>query len=255
MALPREVTDIVAMVLMPPANLFIAIAIGIILYRRGRKRLGLIIAVPMSVVLYVVSLPVTGYTLTWGLQAPPVTFEELAKAKATAIVVLGAGRIVGSPEYNEDIVSGEGLNRLRYGTRIARATGLPILVCGGMPYGGTLSEGETMARALRIDFGLPARWVEEKSETTAQNAVESYAILKPAGHTRIVLVTNAQHMRRAQLAFTKAGFEVVPAPTSFIGRGTIQFIDFVPNTNGLGLTRVALWEYLGMVWYRLRGVG
>jgi uncharacterized SAM-binding protein YcdF (DUF218 family) len=143
--------------------------------------------------------------------------------------------------------------RLRYGARLARKLGLPLLVTGGKPYGGRLAEGRTMAAALEDDFKTPARWIEEESNTTAENAARAFSILRPEGRTRIALVTSAWHMRRAELAFAKAGFDVVPAPTGYASRGEPRFLDWVPSASGLYATRTALWELLGVLWYRLTG--
>src|SRR5262249_12371047 len=145
---------------------------------------------------------VVGNHLLRTLEAPPASEADLGTAKA--VVILGAGRIQGSPEYGADIVGSEGLARLRYGAHLSRKLRLPLLVAGGKPYGGHLSEGRTMAAALEEDFRTPARWIEEESSTTAENAAHAFAILSPEGRTRIALVTSAWHMRRAELAFRKA---------------------------------------------------
>jgi uncharacterized SAM-binding protein YcdF (DUF218 family) len=112
-----------------------------------------------------------------------------------------------------------------------------------------------MAAALEEDFRTPARWIEEQSNTTAENAARAFAILRPEGRVRIALVTSAWHMRRAELAFRKAGFDVVPAPTGYSSRAEARFLDWIPSASGLYATRTALWEWLGMAWYRLTGAG
>jgi uncharacterized SAM-binding protein YcdF (DUF218 family) len=110
-----------------------------------------------------------------------------------------------------------------------------------------------MARVLQQDFNTPVKWIEDRSTTTAENAARSFAILQPTGHTRIALVTSASHMPRAERAFRKAGFDVIPAPTAYSSRRESKLADWLPSAEGLYATRVALWELLGMMWYQLKG--
>ena len=249
--MPREITDAIAALFLPPAGPLLFVALGVALTWRRRVRGGAALAALGVVLLWLACLPVVGLSLARLLEPPPVA--QAALKSGTAIIVLGAGRIQGSPEYRADIVNAEGLVRLRYGARLARETGLPLLAAGGKPYGGILSEADTMAHAAAEDFRTPVRWVEGDSNTTAENAARSFAILSPEKRTRIVLVTSALHMRRAEAAFRKAGFDVIAAPTSYASRGETHLVDWVPGSGGLSATRAALWELIGIAWYRFRG--
>jgi len=246
----RELTDPLAQLLLPPAGPLLLLALGAILMRR-RKITGVTLALLGFAALWVSSLEVVGYSLLHRLEPPPVS--QAALASATAIVVLGAVRIHNSPEYGEDTAGTQAVARLRYAARLARTSGLPILVSGGKPYGGALPEGEVMARVLQQDFNTPATWMENQSTTTAENAARSYAILHPLGHNRIALVTSAWHMPRAERTFRKAGFDVIPTPTAYTSRRESKFTDWLPSAEGLYATHVALWEMLGAAWYKLRG--
>ena len=249
--MPREITDAIAALLLPPAAPLLLVAIGAVLAWRRRMRAGAALAALGAVLLWLACLPVVGVSLVRLLEPPPASEASLAGAQA--IVVLGAGRIEASPEYQADVANGEALGRLRYAARLVRKTGLPVLVSGGKPYGGLLSEGATMAHVLEEDFRVPVRWIEGDSHTTAQNAAMAFALLQPEGRTRIALVTSATHMRRAELAFRKAGFDVAPAPSVYASRGEPRLIDWLPSSGGLAATRAALWEMLGTAWYRLKG--
>ena len=250
--MPREITDVVALLMLPPCGPLLLIVCAAVLAWRHRRILASLVGVLAFAALWVSSLGVVGQHLLRSLEPPPAAESTLATARA--IVVLGSSRVQGSPEYGEDVVNGEGLVRLRYAARLARRLNLPILVTGGMPYGGGQSEGRAMAEVLETDFRTPARWIEEQSARTAENASRAFAMLRPEGRTRIALVTSAWHMRRAERAFAKAGFEVVPAPTGYMSRGETQILDWIPSSGGLSATRAALWELLGMAWYRLLGL-
>ncbi|MBM3518377.1 MAG: hypothetical protein FJX56_11035 [Alphaproteobacteria bacterium] len=109
-----------------------------------------------------------------------------------------------------------------------------------------------MRRTLEDEFGVPVRWVEDKSRTTFDNAQPSYRLLAPEGIKTILLVTHAWHMPRAAEAFARVGFAVVAAPTAFtyVGPG-IEAADFVPSANAFQNSYYAAQEWIGLYWYRL----
>jgi uncharacterized SAM-binding protein YcdF (DUF218 family) len=141
------------------------------------------------------------------------------------------------------------LDRMRYGARLARDSGLPLLVSGGAPSGGR-PEGELMREALERDFVIKVRWVEAASRNTAENASMSAPILKAAGVTRIALVSNAWHLPRALPLFQKEGLEVTPAPMGFSGAPPSFVSGLLPG--GMGTSREAMHEYLGLLFNRFK---
>ena len=74
-----------------------------------------------------------------------------------------------------------------------------------------------MRLVLEDEWKVPVTWLEDEANNTAENARKSFAILSPAGITRVYLVTHAWHMRRAQTAFENAGFQVVASKPFFSG--------------------------------------
>lgn len=168
----------------------------------------------------------------------------------TAIVVLGGGLGLESPEYGIDTVNAPTLERLRYAARLHRHSGLPILVSGGRPLATRLSEADTMRDALTADFDAPPRWVEGDSLNTRENALRVEALLAAASIRRIYLVTHAWHMPRARRAFEEAGLEVIAAPTGYTSI-TPSPIAWVPSGQALRNTHIAMREWLGQAWYRL----
>lgn len=184
--------------------------------------------------------------------APPLSLNALPQADA--IVVLGAGRHVDMPEYGSDTVNELALERLRYATYLYKATGLPILVTGGMPGGGCQSEGELMKDVLENDFGIPVAYTETGALTTWDNAVYSAPMLKKAGIKRIFLVTHAVDLRRATWAFQRQGLDVVPAGTGFASVNFDNPFSYLPSIRSLFESSWAMHEWLGLVWYKLRTV-
>ena len=247
------VTNFLSAWLLPPLDLIAVIALGLALALK-RPRLGLALSGIGLAALATLCTPFAGHLLISSLETiPALGSAERRESGAGAIVILGAGRRI-APEYGGHTVSDGALVRIRYGARLARETGLPILVTGGKPAGGDISEAQVMAETLDQDFGIQARWQESESINTIQNAQFSAKILADAGIKRVILVTDASHMRRSIARFHAAGLVVVPAPTAFHISTRFMLFDFLPSTRGLLLSSRALHEWVGILVSRLRGV-
>lgn len=171
-----------------------------------------------------------------------------------AIVVLGGGRDEAAAEFGGfDMPNRWTAARLRYGAWLYRQTGLPILVSGGRLHDEAEAEADIMADSLIRDHVANVRWRETASRTTLENARLSAAMLRPEGVNHILLVTTAAHMPRSVLAFEAAGFTVLPAPTGFAGFSRWPLaMRLLPSAQALEYNRLAMHEYLGGLWYRLR---
>jgi len=248
------VTNFLSPWLLPPLDLLVLIAVGLALARK-RRRAGVAISVGALAMLTILSTPMLGHALIASLESgvQAATPAQLAGSGARAIVILGSGRRA-APEYGGQTVSDGALGRMRFGARLARETNLPVLVAGGKPDGGAISEAELMAESLERDFGVKVRWQETESINTIQNARFSAKILADAGIRRIVLVTDASHMSRSIARFQAAGLEVVPAPISFHIHSSFNPLDLLPTAGGLFYSSRALHEWLGTLVSRARGV-
>ncbi|MGB7846867.1 MAG: YdcF family protein, partial [Candidatus Acidiferrum sp.] len=122
---------------------------------------------------------------------------------------------------------------------------LPILVSG---------DAILMKGAL-VMFGVPETMIslENESHTTHENAVFSAKILRQKGIENIVLVTDARHMWRAQLAFRKQGLKVVPAACDYRSGGRWHLTDLLPDWEPIGHIEELLHETLGLIWYKVHG--
>ena len=123
---------------------------------------------------------------------------------------------------------------------------------GGGPEG-EIAEGPLMRATLEQEFGVPVAWVEDRSLNTRENARFSAPLLKAAGVRRIYLVSHAWHLPRAIPEFEREGFAVVPVGTGFQPSGSPELFDFLPNASALMSSYYACHEWVGVVWYRVRG--
>lgn len=233
--------------------------LGLSLFRR---RLGGVLLVAGIAALYLLAIPLVSERLLRMAEtpsaSPPAAVAPSGATQAPqpslvprAIVVLGAGGYERAPEYQGDTVDAVSLERIRYGARLQRQTGLPILVTGA---GRATPVAESMRRALVEDFGVPVRWVERDARTTHENAEKSAAMLRAEGIDTIYLVTHAVHMRRSRESFERAGLAVVPAATLFTvtdpaSRSVLR--ELVPRAPTLARSSHALREFVGRLWYRL----
>jgi len=245
-------TNLIAVALSPPLLLVILLAAGLILQRRC-PRLAMSLILLSTAALYVLSTPWVGGLLQKSLEiSAPISPAMLRTADA--IVVLSGGRRAASVEYGSDTLNGISLERLRYAAFLHRTSGLPILVTGGKPGGGTLSEGRIMQNILQSDYSISVRWVEDASRTTWENARFSAPLLKDQHVQRIVLVTHAWHLRRAVPLFEAQGLSVIPAGLQFAHTRIDSIFDLLPTPAGLRDSAFALHEWLGILWYKLRSI-
>ena len=242
----------------PPGNVLIFILLGLILLRSRPVIAKTLISVALAAG-YLLSTPLVSGSLVSLVQShPALTSEDLKETEAKAIVVLASGYYYNAPEYGGlDTVGDSTLIRIRYGAYLHRATGLPVLVSGGNPVEkDRLSLAQVMADSLENDFAIDADsiWLEDESTTTAENAAFSQKYLAEKEIDTVLLVTQAWHMPRSVGIFEQAGMVVEPAPTAFLnskGDGS-GLMDLLPSSGGFQVSRLAMHEIVGRVWYAIR---
>jgi len=243
------VHQLVGAVFLPPLSLLLMAVLGLLLIRRGWVKFGRTLLLGGLALIYLCATPACSLWLNGLLERyPPLSSAALAQAEA--IVVLGGGKRPG-PEYGSDEPAADTLIRLRYAAHLARASGKPVLVSGGAPNGGT-PEGQVMAKSLHDDFGITPRWVEDGSDTTADNARLSAELLRRDGLRRIALVSQGWHLARAVPAFVAQGLAVVPAPTGYVRYEISGARLWVPQGRAMQECHSALRELIGIGYYALR---
>ncbi len=236
-----------------PPNLFILLALlGVILAWRWR-RIGLVLATTAVACLYLASLPVTSVLLIRAADEIAAAVPGLPlPAPPGAIIVLAGGYQHGNRRGGPDVVDTTTLQRLASAVDEQHRTGLPILVSGGWLDGADNSLAGMMAQSLETDFGVRARWREDRSRTTYENALYSAEILRRADVSSALVVTNAWHMARSLWSFFAAGYPVVAAPIGDGQRLALTPFSFFPQAAALARSNAAMHELIGLVWYELR---
>jgi len=233
---------------LPPAGPLLVAAVGLMLYRR-KPVLARALTTLGVCTLLLLSLPAVGsFLLLLVDKSPPL---DLGSAKtAQAIVILGGGVRRNAAEYGGDTLGRLTLERVRYGARVARLTGLPVLVTGGIVLGGD-PEAEIMREVLENEYGIRPQWVEARSRTTHENAVFSAALLRNAGVERVLLVAHGFDMPRATAEFSQESIATIRAPTGIVNLNYTP-LDFLPSVAGLQDSYYALYEMLANAVLRVR---
>lgn len=238
--------------LLPPLNGLLLLAAGLLLLRR-RPRLGRGLLLAGGLLLWLLATPLCSGALLGALQDAAPLPADGPLPVADAIVVISAEADRYAPEYGGAVAGRYTMQRLRYAAALQRRTALPVLTAGGAPGTGLRPLGTLMAEALQQEFGVAARWREDRSADTWQNAAFAAELLRPDGVRRVFLVTHAWHMPRARACFEAQGLEVVPAPTGFRGPAWEGMSSLLPSASGMRDGALALHEWLGRVWYAVLG--
>lgn len=245
-----------ALLLPPVPFVLMIVAGGLLMPRRPRGAWALLIAAALGC--WFMCTDVAARWLTQALLQPPAPLGAaqragLRGAEHTAIVVLGGGGRQRAPEYGDTSLSRIGIERLRYGLWLARATALPLGFSGGAIVEGQAgaTEAETAARIAGGEFGQTIRWIENRSHDTHENAEFTVPLLRDQGIRHIVLVTHAFHMRRALGAFERAvqrgttPMRITPAAMGMEPEGPLRAMDWLPSRGGFERVHIALHEWLG----------
>lgn len=242
------VRQLVKVLVLPPAGPLLVALVGLaVTGKHPRQGRALVFAGLMALTL--LSMPVVGGFLVRFLDRSPA-LDLAHPGNAQAIVILSGGTRAYASEYGGPTLRAITLERVRYGARVARVTGLPVLVSGGS-VGDEPPEALLMRNVLINEYGVPVRWVETRSRNTHENAVKSAAILKASGVTRVILVGHSFDFPRTRLEFEAAGIGVTAAPIDIPPAKPTEFGDFWPSARGLQLSYYACYEILANVLYRL----
>lgn len=249
-----DYAQFVSQFLLPPTILILIALLGLML-RISFPRTGngfLFVSFGLFTLL---SLPIITLQLMSPLQDyVPLTTEQIQNPEADVIVVLAAGRSTGYKEYGGDSVPPLGLERIRYAAWLKRRTNLPMLVSGGKQKDQIKSEAELMQEVLQKEFLIEVDFVEERARNTFENALYTASILRDRSSKKIYLVSHAWHLARAVEAFRKQAIEVIPAPTAYYGNkdGNLYLSDLLPSSKAFYYSTLAIHEYFGILWYRIR---
>ena len=241
--------------LMPPSGLYLAILGGLAVRGRARRpalrRLATALASISALLTVALTLPIVSFWLLDGLQTYPSLDPSTDRIDADVIVVLAGDVDCDPPEYGPDQPGALSQIRCRYGASLARRTGLPLVITGGVLRPDRRPVSHVLRDYVEDELGVKVTWTEDAAKTTRGNARGVAGLMGQRGYARAALVTNAWHMPRAVQAFEQEGVDVLAAPTGAHTAPSRTIEGIIPRGKTMRDSCWALHEYAGMVWYRL----
>ena len=206
-------------------------------------------------ILFFFSLGLVSQSLWYLLEAPWRRHTAIEAPIADAIVVLSGGLhpAPGSSRLSE----WHDPDRFFAGLELFRAGKAPrLLFTGGTsPFLVQQPEGHFyLQKAARLGVPFSAMASTRPVVNTAEEA-SAIRHLLPPGPSRVLLVTSAFHMRRAQRLFERQGIDVHPFPVDFQARGkwagplSLDPTQWIPTAKSLSHSSRALRELCGRLIY------
>ena len=243
--------EILPLFLMPTCVVLALLVVAL----RTRRRWPIVVAL---VLLLAASTPVVSNVLMRAVEGWRVRQVTSDAPNADAIVVLGLS--IRDVPGKSGAIEMDDFDRFLGGFDLYKAGKAPQLI---FPGGWVASRpnlpliGDVLIARAR-DFGVPASALSTtgKAGTTEQEA-EGVAQLLGVGKSpttpRILLVTSAYHMSRAEMLFRRAGLEVIPFPVDFQTKLGMTPRSFIPSGGTLQQTDAALKEIYGRMYYWIVG--
>jgi uncharacterized SAM-binding protein YcdF (DUF218 family) len=172
-----------------------------------------------------------------------------------AVILLGGmverATAPGQPAYNESV------ERLLVTYDLLRTNRARNAILSGGPLDppDSFAEAAVLAQQL-VDWGIaPERLaIEAHSRNTYENAVESRRSAEEHRWTRLLVVTSAFHMARAEGCFRAVGLPVDTFPVDYRAYDPAHFSgSWLPRAMFLERSTWALREWFGRAIYRVRG--
>lgn len=254
------ISKVILFLLLPPSSLLLILLIGFLFAITKRySKMGKIFIFVALLTSYLLSIRPVSDALIKPLESsfPPLPKASLSlhnKEKIT-IVVLTGGAVDLAWLTIRPAPSRASLARLIHGIILYRQIpDAALVISGGSgdPESPDISEANAM-KDVAISLGISEKGIVV--EGCSKNTVESVKALKGIVENRsVILVTSAFHMKRSVAMFKKIGMNVIPAPTDYKSeQKKITFYSFIPRAENLEKSSTALYEYMGLTWYKIRG--
>lgn len=256
--MPLVLDKLLTLLAMPVGSTMLCALAAAVALWGGWRRTARLLAVAAFAWLWFWATPLTAELVTTRLveHYPVRSMDDLPRADA--IVVLS--RTVYAPTAKRQYpLMSTTADRIWHGKRLHEAGLAPVIIASGGVAWQLDGRGPSMASVMRdifIALGVPgeAVLVEGRSQTTRENALYTAELAAEHGIERVLLVTEAGHMQRADACFRKVGLEtvpVVPVGGSLVGGHWTS--RWLPNVGQLRVSSFLIRERLGLLVYRLRG--
>lgn len=247
--------SISAFILPPGIFALVIVMVACLMIYRNRWRLG-VVNLTVGLMLWALStFPVANFLI----QELEADFPLPIHPSGDVIILLGGGVIDRVPDLTGKATpSPLMMGRVVTAARLYQRLRLPIIVTGGRGnYDDAVAESSVVKRFL-VDLGVPANRIieENRARDTAQNARLTAVMCRQLNLSEPILLTSAYHLKRARMAFDAANLPIIPFPASFLGSRNVPFtwIYCLPHISHFRTSAIALHEYVGILYFRIRSI-
>lgn len=233
--------DLLHELVVPPGPLWILALSGVLAIARERHRLGHLCVASSLIGLWLCSSPWVVSPLARLTQSAPAVARD---PSIQLVVVLGSGTRENARHRIE--VDATGYNRVQEGVWQARLLHVPLLLSDGTRHT-RFTGAQLMARASWANWDTLPTVLEECSQNTQENASFTALYLHRHHIHRILLVTSALHLPRAQADFEREGIDVVGDGVESVPAWSWTWAGVVPNSTTFLLSREMVHEWAGLL--------
>jgi len=251
---------IISPLLLPLPFCSVLLILGLILLWSGRRqRAGKLFVSIGALLLVLLGYGVSTRWLLLPLErrySPVVTATSVTAQDGQPvkwIVVLGGGGVYSSQLPSPSQLSSASLTRLVEGIRLHRQIPSSKLILSEGNIFDSGPVGQIMGTVAQ-DLGVAKD--DLVLETQSQDTeAQAHLILPLVGTDRFFLVTSASHMPRSMALFRKLGMNPIAAPTDFESLSSESWRPsaLYPSAAGLRKAELAVREYMGLAWAKVRG--
>ncbi len=202
--------------------------------------------------LFLLSNPLISNKLVKYIEAPYHPLK-LSEVPVSDFIVVLSGVMV--HQVKDNVYEWSDPDRFFAGIKLLNAKkGKKIIYTGGLlPWEKKKKTEGYLLKIKSIEFG-----VSENDILITNKVQNTYEEAKAISHlinkkSKIILVTSAFHMNRAEFLFKKHAFKVFPYPVDFKSKSNkITVLDFIPSAGSLSRSSFVIREVLGRLYYRVK---
>jgi len=235
-------------------SLFVSAFAMLVLLRKSGRKVVLLLLATSWINLYLFSLPITGFLLLKSLEARFPDYcvgKNLEERGVRYVVILGSNLVTEDTGPADRF--GCGILRILEGIRVWREIPNSVLVVSGGSCP-TDSSSREAVRTFPLQMGVPddALIIETGAWDTSDEAKLMRGLV---GNKPFALVTSASHLWRSVEIFRSSGLNPIPCPADFQAvTPPLRFKWFIPDRDGISMSDKAVHEYLGICWFKLKGI-
>lgn len=202
---------------------------------------------------YVMSIPAVADRAADLLERQYRPIADLSPYRGYPVLLLSSGgKRWDRDEGFVNLLANSGWERLLVAVKTVRQVEGELIIAGGPPKGAGSEPIAVTMQNVVLDMGIDLKAVT--AEKTSINTFENLANLKEKIEKKpFIMVTSASHLPRAMMIAEKLGLEAIPQPADFLTGRITGIRRFVPTAVTILHWDVILHEFVGILYYKLKG--